>query len=163
MEVLRNGKFSLPLLGLNQGLRKVQNNKKNSHDLLVADGVFVNDGMLESLETITRLATTEITDAFPYPQIFVETNLIIICGEKTIYEYDSSTETLSLKHTVSSAASTWTLVSFHDYVYLSNGNVSVVRDAETKEWSETTDIPTAMAVCNYNGQVIIGAPDAGYE
>ena len=163
MEVLRNGKFSFPLLGLRKGLRKSKNNKKNSHSLLTCDGVFINEGMLESLETLTRISIAEITDGFPYPQIFVETNFIIVCGAKTVYEYDSVAGTLELKYTAAITASTWTLVSFHDYVYMSNGNVSIVRDAETRDWSESEDIPTAMAVCNYNGQVIIGAPDAGYE
>ena len=60
------------------------------------------------------------------------------------------------------AGSTWTALDFSSYVYLSNGKVAVVRDALDKTYSETTELPTCMAACNFNGQVIIGATDVGY-
>jgi len=106
------------------------------------------------------MATASISDGFPYPQIFVFTNVVIICGETKIYEWVS--DALVEKLTVS-AGSTWSAVAFAEYVYLSNGNVAVERDALDKTYSTTTDLPTAMAACDFNGQVIVGSPDAGNE
>ena len=50
-----------------------------------------------------------------------------------------------------------------DYIYMSNGTVAVTRDAGTKVYAATTALPTAMAALNFNGQVLLGAPDAGNE
>lgn len=117
------------------------------------------DGVLSALDEITRLATTAITDSFPYPQIFVFTNVIIICSSTKIYEWTGSlVEKLEV-----AAGSTWVALDFVDYIYLSNGNVAVTRDPGTKVYAETTDLPTAMAALNFNGQVLLGSPDAGYE
>ncbi|MCK4525976.1 hypothetical protein KAW18_01290 [candidate division WOR-3 bacterium] len=57
------------------------------------------------------------------------------------------------------AGSTWTAVDFFDYVYMSNGAVAVIRNAGSKTYSITTDQPKAMAICNFQGQVLIGASD----
>jgi len=56
------------------------------------------------------------------------------------------------------AGQTWAAVDFYDYIYMSNGAVAVVRDPNTGTFSTTTDQPTAVAICNYNGQVMIGSP-----
>lgn len=95
-----------------------------------------------------------ITFAFPYPQIFVFDRMIIVCGETTIYEWVSSA--LVSKLTVT-AGTTWRALQFSDFVYMSNGKVSVTRDPQTKAYS-LSDQPVASALCNYGGQVIIGAP-----
>ena len=42
---------------------------------------------------------------------------------------------------------------------MSNGKVAVIRDAGSYVYATSTIQPTATAICNYNGQVIIGAPD----
>lgn len=117
-----------------------------------------------SVKQITNAAlvngTASLLNSFPYPQIFVFTNVTIVCTETMIFEWVSGA--LVHKLTVS-AGSTWVALDFYDYVYLSNGNVAVVRDAGDKTYSETSDLPTAMAAFNFNGQVILGSPDAGYE
>jgi len=104
--------------------------------------------------------SSSIGTAFPYPQIFVFTNVIIICTSTMIFEWVSSAPVHKL--TVA-AGSTWCALDFHDYVYLSNGTVVVERDAWDKTYATTTELPTAMAACDFNGQVFLGSPDAGYE
>lgn len=156
---------SRPLLNigpaeLSRGLRPSKRMPRNSKFLVECQGGVGRDGVLQAIDELTRIATTAITDGFPYPQIFVFTNIIIVCGQTKIYEWVSSA--LVEKLTVT-AGSTWCALDFYDYVYLSNGNVAVVRNSMDKTYSETTDLPTAMAAVNYNGQVILGAPDAGYE
>jgi hypothetical protein len=61
-----------------------------------------------------------------------------------------------LKLTVTTG-STWTAVDFFDYIYLSNETVTVVRSTNGT-YALTTDFPTANAICNFNGQVIVGSP-----
>jgi len=102
--------------------------------------------------------TKGIADGFPYPQIFEFNKMTIVCGETKIYEWVN--DTLVLKLTVS-AGSTWRALDFNDFVYMSNGVVSVTRDPFTKEYSVSAQ-PSAYALCNYNGQVVIGAPQANY-
>lgn len=95
-----------------------------------------------------------IDDGFPYPCQFVFTNHIIICGATDIFEFAAGI--LEWKLTVT-AGSTWRALDFIEFVYMSNGVVSVTRDPSTKIYS-ISDQPVASAMCNYNGQAIIGAP-----
>lgn len=141
---------------LSRGLRPSKRMPRNSGYLVECSGAVGRDGVLQVLEELTRIDTSVITDPHPYPQLFVFTNLIIICGKTKIYEYVGGS--LVLKLTVTTG-STWSAVDFYDYVYMSNGTVAVIRDAETKLYSITTDQPTAQAICNFQGQVLIGAPD----
>ncbi|MCK4330881.1 hypothetical protein KAX02_13710 [candidate division WOR-3 bacterium] len=161
MQTTRGGKFSFSIDAdsLVRGLRPSKRVPRNSGYLIKSLGAVGKDGVLQVLDEITRLATTAITDGFPYPQIFVFTNVIIICGETKIYEWIGGS--LVLKLTVA-AGSTWTAVDFFDYVYMSNEKVAVIRRSEDKIYTETTDLPTCMSACNFNGQVIIGAPNVGY-
>lgn len=144
---------------LNRGLRPTQRAQRNAGYLVKADGVVGRDGVLSAIDDITRMDTSAITDGFPFPQIFVFTSMIIVCGLKTIYEVDSN-GSLSLKYTATTPCGTWDAVDFYDYVYLSNGIEAVIRDAGTKAYALSSTQPHFTSVCNFNGQVVIGAPDA---
>jgi len=150
--------FSVTISGaqLARGLRPSKRVSRNSRYLVECQTAVGRDGVLQVIDGLTRVNTTGITDAFPYPQLFVLTNLIIVCSQTKIYELVSGS--LVEKLTVS-PGSTWTLTDFHDYVYLSNGRVAVIRDATSKTYSTVTTLPTASAICNFGGQVIVGAPD----
>jgi hypothetical protein len=124
-------------------------------------GAIGQDGVLCAIDQLTRTATAEVTDTFPFPQLFVFTNLIIVCGRLKVYELTSGS--LSLKYTATTGGSTWTAVDFYNYVYLSNGREAVTRNPDTGVYSLATTLPKAMSICNFNGQVIIGAPDAAAE
>ena len=99
--------------------------------------------------------TDIIADGFPYPQIFVFTNCIIVCGSTKIYELIAGALELMLTVDV---GITWSAVDFYDYVYMSNGQVAVERSATDGTYS-VSDLPIASAIVNFNGQVMIGAPD----
>jgi hypothetical protein len=158
LTVVKGGKFTFTIgtKHLAQGLRPTVSKARNSDFLVENKGAVGIDGVLQSLEAVARLSTAMITDGFPFPQIFVFTNVIIVCGLKKIYEWNGAT--LDLKYTASVAGGTWSAVDFYDYVYMSNGNISVVRDAGSYVYALSTQ-PHATAMCNYNGQIIIGAPD----
>ncbi|QGH73444.1 MAG: hypothetical protein [Podoviridae sp. cty5g4] len=138
-----------------KGLRPFERIPKNSEYLIECKGAVGRDQVLHAIEALTRMDTSVITDGFPYPQLFVCTNLIIVCSRTKIYELVGNT--LVEKLTVS-PGSTWNVIDFYDYVYMSNGRVAVVRDAGSFAYSITTALPVFSAGCSYNGQVIIGAP-----
>jgi len=141
---------------LSRGLRASKRLPRDNGFLVESKGMVGKDGVLQSMDELTRMATSTITDAFPYPQIFVFTSVIIVCGETKIYEWVGGALVEKLTAT---AGSTWSAVDFYEYVYMSNSKVAVVRDALDKTYSTTTDLPLASSICNFSGQVIIGSPD----
>ena len=139
-----------------RGLRPSKRMPRNSGYLVECSGAVGRDNVLQTLEELTRIDTSVITDAYPFPQLFLFTNLIIVCSSTKIYEYVGGS--LVEKLTVT-AGSTWSAIDLYDFIYMSNGAVAVLRDAGDKTYSISTDQPKAMAVCNFNGQVLVGAPD----
>lgn len=160
LTVARGGKFSFTIESsdLVKGLRTTKQNPRNKDSLIACTGAIGNDGVLSVMDSITQLATTAITDGFPFPQIFVFPNMVIICGLKKVYELVGGS--LVLKYTATTVGGTWTAEAFDDYVYMSNGREAVIRDAGSKAYALSTTQPTATTICNFNRQVIIGAPDA---
>jgi len=156
--VARGGKFTFTIdnKDLSKGLRRVKQNPRNSDSLITCSGAIGLNGSLQVMDSLTRMATTTITDGFPFPQIFVLTNMTIVCGLTKIYEWDGAA--LVLKYTTTSPGGTWALVDFYNYVYLSNGEIAVVRDIGGT-YALSTTLPTTTTICNYNGQVLVGAPD----
>jgi hypothetical protein len=157
--IVKGGKFTFTLSGkeMARGLRPTSRAPRNSEYLYECQGALGIDGSLDILDSLTRMDTSVITDGFPFPQLFVFSNMIIVCGLDKIYEWNGSS--LDLKYTATTLASSWSAVDFFDYVYLSNGREAVVRDAGSKAYSLSTTLPTGTTLCNYNGQVLVGAPD----
>lgn len=141
---------------LSKGLRPSKRMPRNSGFLVECKGAVGKDGVLQTLDELIRIATAAITDAFPYPQIFVFTNLIIVCSSTKIYEWVGGSLVEKL---IVTAGSTWSAVDLYDFIYMSNGAVAVLRNPESDVYSITTDQPKAMAVCNFNGQILVGSPD----
>ena len=158
ISVAQGGKFTFTIKAkeLSQGLRPSKRNPRDKDFLITCVGAVGRDGVLQITDNLIRMATSVITDSFPFPQIFVFTNMIIVCGLKKIYEWNGAS--LDLKYTAAVAGGLWNAVDFYDYVYMSNGNISVVRDAGSYVYAISTQ-PHATAMCNFNGQVILGAPD----
>lgn len=157
MEVLRDGTFVFDLKSeeLSHGLRPSKRSPRNAKFLVECVGAVGMDKVLQVIEDleVDRIDTTIITDAFPYPQIFVLTNMIIVCSATKVYELVAGS--LVLKITVA-AGTLWSVVDFYEYVYMSNGVASVIRDPTSEIYSLTTTLPLAEAICDFNGQVVIG-------
>lgn len=153
-----DGSFSITISSeqLARGLRPSKRVPRNSRYLIACVGAVGRDGTLQVIDILARMGTGIIADSFPYPQLFVFTNMIVVCSATEIFEWVAGS--LVLKLTVA-AGSTWSAVDFFDYVYLSNGKVAVIRDSISRIYSITTTLPTASSICNFQGQVIIGAPD----
>lgn len=141
-----------------KGLRPQKRMPKDKGFLVECVGAVGRDSTLQIIDELTRMNTSAITDGFPFPQIFVFTNLVIVCGRTKIYEWVNNS--LVEKLTVS-AGSTWNAVDFFEYVYMSNGKVAVVRDVGLLAYTVTTALPIASTICNYSGQVMVGAPGGG--
>lgn len=156
MEILRDGTFAFNIDGesLSKGLRPSKRIARNSKFMVECVGAVGKDKVLSVLEDLEsgRIDTSIITDSFPYPQIFVLVNFILICGSTEIYTYDGSTMTLQID--VGTSGLTWSVVESYDYIYMSNCAVAVVRDPLSGTFS-ISNLPAARAMCNYNGQVII--------
>lgn len=161
MPVLNNGVFSfeIPTSDLAKGLRPSRRSPRNAKFLTKCRGAVGLDGVLQVLDDINEdlLNTVAIVDGFPYPQLFVFTNVIIVCGKTRIYEWVAGSLVAKLGPVTSGIE--WSMVDLYDYIYGSNGQVAVRRRAEDHVWEVTTSLPVASAICNFNGQILIGAPD----
>ena len=157
--VLRDGTFIASIEGkaLGRGLRTSRRSPRNEKFMIKAAGMVGIDGVLhviDDLESSRIDSSSSITDGFPYPQVFVFTEMIIVCDSANIYEWDGVT--LSLVLGPVTAGQLWSAVEFHRFVYMSNGAVSVLRDPTTGLYALTSAQPVAMAIADYKGQVMVG-------
>ena len=151
----RNFNLMISTQDLSRGLRPSKRTPRNSGYLTQSSGAVGRDGVLQALDSLDEMDLSAITDGFPFPQIFVFYHSIIVCGKTTIYEWVSN----ALVHKLNvDAGSTWEAIASGDYIYMSNGKVSVIKDPKTFQYSLST-LPVASCICNFNGQVLIGAPD----
>jgi len=156
LNVGKDGRFSLTIEAkdLARGLRPSKRTPRNRAYLVECKGAVGRDGVLQVLDSLTRLNTSTITEAFPFPQIFVYSEAIVICFQTAIYEWDGS---LTLKKSGLTRGSTWTAT--NDFIILSNGKVSVWKNPLTQVYETITTVPHGTALCNFNSQIFVGAPD----
>lgn len=158
MEVLRDGSFvyNLKAEELARGLRSSKRNPRNAKFLVECVGAVGYDKVLQVIDDLqnNRIDTSVIVDNFPYPQIFVFTEMIIVCGSVDIYEYSSGSLTKKLGPVT--VGQLWSAVDYHRFVYMSNGVVTVLRDSETGIYALSSAQPVARAICDFNGQTVIG-------
>jgi len=155
--VVKGGKFTFTVdRDLAKGLRPSEKNPRNEEFLVECVGAVGREGVLCSLEPMTRLDTSVITDGFPFPQIFSFSHITLVCGSQTIYEWDGST--LNLVYTATEPGGPWDAVDFQSFIYLSNGRVAVERQHSDGSYV-TSSLPTAVSMCNYSGQVMIAGPN----
>lgn len=158
MEVLRDGTFVYNLNNeeLSRGLRSSKRSPRNTKFLVECVGAVGLDKVLQVIDDLQndRIDTTVIADAFPYPQIFVLTKMIIVCSATIIYEYESGSLTSKLGPVTTGQL--WSVVDYFEFVYMSNGIVSVLRDPMSGVYALTSVQPIAGAICDFNGQVVIG-------
>ena len=160
MYITKDGSFTYDIDpgDLSRGLRPSEYSPRNKKFLTECVGAIGYEESLQSLSDVLSdfelVDTSLITDGFPYPQIFTFTKHIIVCGETKIYELVGAA--LVLKLTVV-AGIRWSAIDFYDYIYMSNGKVSVVRNAANGVYS-LSNLPLTTTICDFNSQVMIGAP-----
>lgn len=160
MEIFRNGKFSHMISGdqLSRGLRYSKRLPRNNNMMTECSGAIGRDNILHIIEEFNRINTNAITDSFPYPQLFVLNEVIVVCSSTTLYEWFNGALVTKFTATSEQVGHTWKVADYHSTLYLSNGKITVVKDPKLKTYSVST-YPIATGICNYNGQLIIGAPD----
>lgn len=144
--------FQIDSPKLIRGLRPSLRVPRDSGYLVKCAGGVGRDGSLQVLDVITRMATTAITAAFPYPQLFMFSELIIVCSPTVIYEWVSGS--LVSKLTVTTG-SPWTAIDYHGFIYMSNGVVAVTRTAGGV-YAISSTLPVAQALIDVHGQVMAG-------
>lgn len=159
MPVFQNGEFvfTIPATDLARGLRPSKRAPRNTKYLVECAGAVGYDQVLQVLSDVSEnlVDTSELTVEFPYPQLFVFTNVIIVATDDTIYELIDG----DLVEVYSGSKDLpWSAVDFHDFIYMSNGSAAVTRSATGGGWSSSS-LPKFTAVCNFNGQVLIGSPE----
>lgn len=153
MEILHDGSFEFavnPVLGLRPSKRSA----RNKDFLTECYGAVGLDDVLQVLDNLqsSDIDTSALAGvAFPYPQLFVLSNVILVCTSTKIYEYASAS--LILKYTAA-AGDPWEVVDFHSYLYLSNRVAAVVKNSMTGVYAAST-LYLTRAMCNFNGQVIV--------
>lgn len=154
------------------------NNPRNRPYLVEAIGAIPYEGVLQAIDQFTRIDSSSLgTLTFPYPQLFVTSNFILVCTDTTIYEYatemvwDTGSMTwdagdmawdlnvFTTKLSGLPTGHTWDLVDFKSFIYMTNGACAVVRDPDTGLYSQSSTLPFGGTLCNYNGQLLIGSPN----
>lgn len=159
MKVLPSGHFSYVIDGptLAKGLRANSANGRNSNSLIRSVGAIGMEGTIQPLPAISLSSlyadTNVVKNDFPFPQIFTLDKHIIVCNRTTIYEWNYTA--LVLKITVT-GGELWEIASVDNFLYLSNGKASVVRDPGSGSYALTTLAPKCSAICNFNGQIVCG-------
>ena len=163
MIVLPNGYLSetFSSTDLVKGLRTTQHNPRNSRQLTKCQGAIGYKGVLKTLEVLEISSIMNdpniIADDFPFPQLFVLDNHILICNRQSILELQDINFVVAISGL--DAGGKWNVLSSHDFIYLTNGVVSILKDPGTKTYSISSTAPIASAVCNFNGQCIVGNPN----
>lgn len=133
------------------------NNKRNNPMLTDAVGAYPFDDALKAIDQMTQIDTSSLGAlTFPFPQFFKLSDVQLVCTPTAIYEYDGA---LHLKISGLTSCSTWEVLDFKVFLYLTNGAVAVIKDAFTGAYSVSSSLPYALTCCNYNGQAIIGSPN----
>ena len=134
-------------------------NPRNKPMLSDSVGAFPFDEICQSLQVFASIDVTAILGggalAFPYPQLFVTDNFVIVCTRTVIYEWDGSS--LTSKTGTLTTGIPWSCLDFKDYIYLTNGQVAVTRNPASKVYAVDATVPFATCCCNFNGQVLLGS------
>lgn len=146
---------------IREGLRKHAENPRNSSGLIQCDGIIPEYESLTSLETPTRLTMDAVSATFPYPQVFVLKQVVLVCISTAIYTYSVSGDTLTLAIDSLTPGVTWSCADFGNFIILVNGKEVVTRDGADLTWSKANslNIPTCTSIVNVNGQAILCGPD----
>jgi len=159
MKTLPNGFFSLnyDTGDLAKGLRATDKLPRNNKFLTKCSGMVGKEGTLSKLAslTVSSIVTADVElDNFPFPQIFITDKHIIVCNETSILELVGATLVVQIDDLT--PGNMWSLAGSHNFVYLSNGKVSVVRDPITQVYSVSATAPKSTSICNFNGQMLVG-------
>ncbi len=159
MRALPNGAFVESFTTeISKGLRPSKQAPRNSKYLVQSQGVVGYEGVLKVLDTLSISSIANdpniILSDFPFPQLFILDKHILVCNRQSILELQDNVFILVISGLA--ANNKWNVLSSHDFIYLTNGAVAVIRSPESNTYSISSTAPISSAVCNFNGQCIVG-------
>lgn len=176
---------SIEAKGLASGLRATKQSPRNTNFLVDCHGAVGQEGVLTVIGELDSLIPWEDLEGtvdpddpsmdvyeFPNPHIFVGNKSIIMCLSFEaaplggfIFEYEIANPLDIVTATpingtpigipIEYYSTYWTFLEYNDFIYLSNGETSYVKDPITGAWGVGT-LPIAKDVCDFNGQMIAG-------
>jgi hypothetical protein len=128
---------------------------KNPAGLVTEEGfdLLMEDGQRMMLESAGYFDISK----WPFPQLFVGANYVILAEKDKIYSVDENwvcTEELSVI-----GGDVWDFVDFGPYLLLLNGEVIVYVDPTTDTFTQATSLdtmPRLGTACNFKGQIVGG-------
>jgi hypothetical protein len=148
--------FTLPIKEhLAKGLAP-NSNPRNNPMLTESIGAVPYEKTLQALDVFSAIDTSSLTCSWPYPQLFVFSEVIIVCNNEDIYEYIVGTGLVHRCGPVTPGVP-WVAEDFKTYIYLTNGHVAVTWKEGV--WALDTTVPFGSAICNYAGQALLGGPN----
>jgi len=163
MKILPNGEFSVTwnTEDLKKGSAAHAVMSRSQENLATCKGALGTKGILRALEelSINDMFIDEdelvVLDDFPFPQLIVTERLVLVCNRTSILEVLGDATLVEAISELPTGAR-WQYASSFEYIYLSNGEVTVVRDPFSREWAIDTTLPKAGAILNYKGQIFVG-------
>ena len=141
---------------LSKGLG-VKYNVRNRPFLIQSIGAFPFEDVLQSVKQFSRIDTTVMGAlVFPYPQLFVLNDVIVVTGPTSFYEYDGSN--LTLKIDGLTEVGPWTVLDYKVFLYFSNGSTVVIKNPANGSYQVSYDYPASVAACDFHGQALIAHP-----
>lgn len=150
--------FNYPITEhLKKGLA-VTYNPRNVPFLVESIGAFPYENKLQAIKVFGRIDTSSLGAlSFPYPQLFVFSDSILVCTQTKIYELVDNALVLKIENLP--AGQTWSAVDFKTYIYLTNAMCVVEKNSQNGVYALNITLPFGMCVCNYNGQILLGSPN----
>jgi hypothetical protein len=137
--------------------------RRNAPYLVESIGAVPQDGVLQAIETFEAIDVQDLgIVSFPYPQLFVASDFIVVATETALYELTGveGPGNLTAKITGLTAGIPWTCLDLKGYLYFTNGKVAITRNSKSGVYTVDLTVPFASAACNFNGQVLLGSPNA---
>lgn len=164
-----------------RGLNNKKSPRLNDPGFHHCNGCYPYQERLESLDPMVFIDASGLDCTFPYPQLFVLQEVIIVASASVICEYTPTMGagpyslipgvggmapgdaiggggTFNEMLTGLPVGSTWEVLDYGPFVALTNGVVTVTRDPIAGSYSVSQVMPASYACGDYNGQAVIGSP-----
>ena len=142
-----------------KGLEPTKHGLRNVMGYLISCvGAVPYQQVLQSIQSFTSIDITSLgAVVFPYPQLFVLQDVMVVCNSTAIYEFNGTT--LTLKKDGLTPGVLWSCADYHNYLLFTNGQVTVKKDPSTGLYSVDSSVPFGTNFCDYNGQLFVCAPN----
>lgn len=153
-----------------QGGLAQNKNLRNQPFLVESYGAVPFEKALVSVKEFDQIDISSLgTLTFPYPQLFVFSDVIVVCTPTDIYEYENNVLTHKIGPVTEGIP--WSALDFKTYLFLTNGQVAVEKSPYAGQeyyvnalkqnvvMGLEEALPFAACACDFNGRVFLGSPN----